>query len=96
MTAIQREFETGHMKSDLYELTLKAYNDSCAEMRSEAREDVKAWEDGAYMDENGVFVRDREKTRRMLRKKAQRLRAEQDANRRRLIEAQSARVPRGP
>jgi hypothetical protein len=97
MMAIHRmKFMGGHVQSDLYELTVKAYIDSCAEMRSEAREDAKTWEDGAYMDENGVFIRDREKTRRMLHEKGQRLRAEQDANRRRLIEARSAGVARGP
>ena len=48
MAFIQELFETGHVNSDLYELILKAYNDSCAEMRSKAREDA------AYFQENGV------------------------------------------
>jgi TPR repeat protein len=48
MTAIQEEFKRGHLQSDLFELTLKAYNDSCVEMRSKAREDA------AYFTENGV------------------------------------------
>ena len=48
MASIQELFETGHVNSDLYELTLKAYNDSCAEMRSNARKDA------AYFIENGV------------------------------------------
>ena len=48
MASIQELFERGHVNSDLYELTLKAYNDSCAEMRSKAREDA------AYFKENGL------------------------------------------
>ena len=39
MEAIETLFKEGHVQSDLYELTLQAYNDSCAEMRSKARED---------------------------------------------------------
>jgi TPR repeat protein len=49
MTAIQREFERGRLQIGLYEMTMKAYNDSCAEMRSKAREDA------AYFDKNGVI-----------------------------------------
>ena len=39
MEAIKFLFKKRHVKRDLYELTLQAYNDSCAEMRSKARED---------------------------------------------------------
>ncbi len=48
MASIQELIETGHVQSDVYELTLKAHNDSCAEMRSKARED------SAYFKVNGV------------------------------------------
>jgi TPR repeat protein len=37
---IKKSFERGHVQSDVYELTLKVYNDSCTEMRSKAREDA--------------------------------------------------------
>jgi TPR repeat protein len=40
MAAIKKLFERGLVQSDLYELTLKAYNNSCEEMRSKAREDA--------------------------------------------------------
>jgi hypothetical protein len=40
MAAIKKLFERGLVQSDLYELTLKAYNSSCEEMRSKAREDA--------------------------------------------------------
>jgi len=49
MTAIHREVERGRVQIDLFELTLKACNDSCAEMRSKARDDA------AYFFENGVI-----------------------------------------
>jgi TPR repeat protein len=38
MTAIEEEFQKGLVRTDVYELTLKAYNDSCEEMTSKARE----------------------------------------------------------
>ena len=38
MPEIQRAFERGLVKSYVYEQTLKAYDVSCAEMRSEARD----------------------------------------------------------
>jgi hypothetical protein len=42
MTAIQEEFEEGLIQSDAYELTLKAYDDSLAEMGSQVRDDAAA------------------------------------------------------
>ena len=42
MTKIQEEFEEGLIQSDVYELTLKAYGGSLAEMRSLVRDDVAA------------------------------------------------------
>ena len=48
MTSIQELIEMGHVQSDVYENMLKAHNDSCAEMRSKAREDA------AYLIVNGV------------------------------------------
>ena len=41
MTAIHQLFKMGCVQNDVYELTLKAHNDSCAEMRSKAREDAE-------------------------------------------------------
>jgi len=38
MPEIQRAFERGLVQSYVYEQTLKAYDVSCAEMRSEARD----------------------------------------------------------
>jgi TPR repeat protein len=40
MASIQVEFDRGLVQTDAYELTLKAYNHSCEEMRSKAREDA--------------------------------------------------------
>jgi TPR repeat protein len=40
MAAIIRPFNRGLVQNDVYELILKAYNDSCEEMRSKAREEV--------------------------------------------------------
>jgi hypothetical protein len=48
MSAIEGSFEKGLVQTDAYKLTLKAYNDSCTEMKSNAREYA------AYVYENGV------------------------------------------
>jgi TPR repeat protein len=40
MSIIKRRFEKGCVKSDVYELTLKDYSDSCDAMRSKSREDA--------------------------------------------------------
>jgi hypothetical protein len=42
MTNIQLVFKMGHVQGDVYEQTMKAYNDSCAKMRSKARDDALA------------------------------------------------------
>jgi hypothetical protein len=38
MPDIQRAFKRGLIQTDVYEQTLKAYDVSCAEMRSKARD----------------------------------------------------------
>jgi len=43
MTVIQRGFEKGEVDSDVYELALKSYNDSCNAMKSKSREDAADW-----------------------------------------------------
>jgi TPR repeat protein len=48
MMMIKESFEKGLVQTDAYELMLKAYNHSCEEMRSKARDDA------AYFEENGV------------------------------------------
>jgi hypothetical protein len=45
---IENSFKRGLVQTDVYEPTLKAYNNSCAEMRSKAREVA------ADFDKNGV------------------------------------------
>ena len=42
MKGIKRGFDQGEVNSDVYEPTLKEYNDSCDAMRSKLREDVPA------------------------------------------------------
>jgi len=49
LTVIQQEFEQGLIQSDAYELTLKAYDDSLAETRSQIRDDA------AHTLQNGVL-----------------------------------------
>ena len=43
MTAIRSSFEQGLLERDAYKVTLKAYIDSCTEMRSQTRDDAAQW-----------------------------------------------------